>query len=195
MLLQAASRIGLPPKMVNVLRSLYTNTKFQVEIDGKVSPWFIQETGIRQGCPLSPYLFLIVMTVMFSDIHDGDQQNLLKHRIMGTNYDEVLYADDTICVSTDTRAMNKFLASIEEEGAKYGMRLNKGKCEMLNVGRTSNVHFRDGEKLKSKIDVSVSWMYVEPRWRAQEGSEPANCAVYGYSNQIANVLEAQRLPN
>ena len=64
------------------------------------------------GCRLSPYLFLIVMTVMFHDIHHGDKHNLLQHRIEATTYDEVLYADDTICVSTDTKAMNKLLADI-----------------------------------------------------------------------------------
>ena len=30
--------------------------------------------------------------------------------------------------------MNKKLRLIEEEGARYGMRLNKGKCELLCMG-------------------------------------------------------------
>ena len=97
-----------------------------VEMDGIRSKWRTQETGIRQGCPLSPYLFILVMTVIFEDIHDGDQQmNLVKHRVAGATFDEVLYADDTICASKDTRAMNKLLANIETIGGKYGMELNK----------------------------------------------------------------------
>ena len=87
------------------------------------------------------------MTVMLNDIHEGDRQNQTKHRIQGVNYDEVLYADDTICVSTDTRALNKLLADIEMEGQKYGLRLNKDKCVNLNMNMDEQQSFKNGEKL------------------------------------------------
>jgi hypothetical protein len=54
-----------------------------------------------------------------------DPQNLTAHRICGANFDEIVYADDTICVSTNTKAMNKFLKDIEEEGEKYGLKIKQ----------------------------------------------------------------------
>ena len=68
-----------------------------------------QETGIRQGCPLSPYLFIIVMSAMFVDVHKRMYCNLIGQRVPGTNFDEVMYADDTICIGTDTRQITKCL--------------------------------------------------------------------------------------
>ena len=85
---------------------LYRRTKFKVEIDGVSSNWEEQETGIRQGCPLSPYLFLVLMTAMFHDIRQRLAGKTMYHRIEGALFDDVIYADDTILMSKDTRDMN-----------------------------------------------------------------------------------------
>ena len=65
------------------------------------------------------------MTVMLHDIHHEFDGDLITSRIPGADFDEVTYADDTICISTDTMAMNKFLEAIEWEGFRYGLKLNK----------------------------------------------------------------------
>eukprot|EP00975_Prorocentrum_lima_P021662 4564070-Prorocentrum_lima.AAC.1 len=48
---------------------LYEQPPFFVELDGNTSTPQTQATGIRQGCPLSPYLFTMIMTAMFHDVH------------------------------------------------------------------------------------------------------------------------------
>ena len=53
------------------------------------------------------------------------------------------YADDTICITTKTEAMNKFLKAIEEQGLRYGMKLNKNKCELITTHKLENIHFKD----------------------------------------------------
>ena len=75
-------------------------------MDGRKSAWKQQQTGIRQGCPLSPYLLIIFMSVLFRHIHQNDRLKLVRQRIRGTQADQVLYADDTICIAQSERAMN-----------------------------------------------------------------------------------------
>ena len=52
--------LNVPEKMHNVIMSLYQKPKFKVQIDGSESQMYEQETGIRQGCPLSPDPFLLI---------------------------------------------------------------------------------------------------------------------------------------
>jgi len=147
-LMEAMQRMGVDEKLIRIVRSLYKNTTFKVEIDGNCSKWETQHTGIRQGCPLSPYLFLIVMTVMFHDVHEQVDDTMKRHRVPGAEFDEVTYADDTICISRSETAMNLFVEHIEREGLKYGMKLNKNKCELITTHETANIKFADGTKIR-----------------------------------------------
>ena len=148
------------PKLINLVKTLYTNTQFKVEIDGRASDWQTQSTGIRQGCPLSPYLFLIVMTTMFHDVHQETDRYLESHRVPGADFDEVTYADDTICISTDTRAMNKFLEAIEWEGFRYGVKLNKKSVNQSQHTKIADIHSKTKAKslkLKPQPTLDVTW--------------------------------------
>eukprot|EP00975_Prorocentrum_lima_P061546 12880533-Prorocentrum_lima.AAC.1 len=152
-LIEALQRMLVPPHIVKIIANLYRNAEFCVRIDGKASTWRQQLTGIRQGCPLSPYLFIIVMTVMYYDIHHDDQVRTTRQRVRGTEADEVLYADDTVCIGQTVAAMTRLLHAIEAKGLEYGLRLNKTKCEYLGIGGPGPVRFSDGTKLKSTDEV------------------------------------------
>ena len=60
-----------------------------IETEGSQSEWEQQKSGIRQGCPMSPYLFLIAMTAIVDDIKHNTQLNnkLKQHRTKGATFD------------------------------------------------------------------------------------------------------------
>ena len=93
------------------------------------------------------------MTAMFEDVKEGIKCNLAKYRIPGADFDEVMYADDTICISEDTKTMNQFIQRIETVGAEYGLKLNKNKCELLTTELNPNIHFADNTKVKRSDEV------------------------------------------
>jgi hypothetical protein len=143
-LFSALRRAGLPSTILSLIQALYAAPEFFVSIDGHKSATYRQEAGIRQGCPLSPYLFIIVMTVMFYDVKRHLSPSHVRHRATGATFDEILFADDTILISQDTRSMNTLLGALTRESAKYGLNLNHDKCQVLGFGPPSRVKFADG---------------------------------------------------
>ena len=69
-LLTAMNRIGIPPKIVAMIKAIYDNPQFSIKDGNTTTEHRKQHTGIRQGCPLSPYFFVILLTVVMRDITD-----------------------------------------------------------------------------------------------------------------------------
>ena len=59
---------GLSQKIVRMLQLLYEDTSAQVRIEEDVSDSFIMETGVKQGCILSPILFNIYIDYIMKQV-------------------------------------------------------------------------------------------------------------------------------
>ena len=96
-------RFNIPSQIIANIEAINENPKFKVRDTDGESEFKKQNSGIRQGCPLSPYVFLSVMTVMFSDIHNRIDKEIISGKIDGLLFTEILYADDTRIVLKKTK--------------------------------------------------------------------------------------------
>ena len=72
------------------------------------------------------------MSVMFRDIKARLNTRRQNEPVDGIKFAEILYADDTLLVGDNSRILNLFVAAIEKHSYRYGMKLNKSKCEAVN---------------------------------------------------------------
>jgi len=52
---------GITNKIVDIIQNFYNNSRCAVRSNGQLGEWFQVVTGVRQGCILSPLIFLMVM--------------------------------------------------------------------------------------------------------------------------------------
>ena len=116
-LMAALKRFGLPYKFVSVVEAIYSRRSFAVRDAGTTSANYEQCFGICQGCPLSPFLFAMVMTVLLRDA----KQNLQDAEL---SVSELVYADDTLIVASRAEDAELYMKSIESAGANYGLTYN-----------------------------------------------------------------------
>ena len=122
-LIEALKRMDLPSKYIDAIKSLYEEPTFAVKSGDNESTWKRQNTGIRQGCPLSPYLFVIVMSVVMKDVHEG--MNCKRGTPRGLDFNEILYADDTVLITNNVRTMNRLLDKTEKCAKYHGISFNQ----------------------------------------------------------------------
>ena len=66
-MLVALRRFGLAEQILDVIKAIYSDRSFIVRYCGHESQKRHQRAGISQGCPLSPSLFVMLMTVVMFD--------------------------------------------------------------------------------------------------------------------------------
>ena len=54
---------GLPASLIDAVRTLYADASISIKLNGQVGPAFKATSGVKQGCPLSGLLYVLVQEV------------------------------------------------------------------------------------------------------------------------------------
>eukprot|EP00972_Heterocapsa_arctica_P050427 7412910-Heterocapsa_arctica.AAC.1 len=96
---------------------MYREPTFAVEEGKTRSSEREQNAGIRQGCPLSPYLFMILLTAIVMDIENdltpAEQELLRRGKPSHTQINKLFYADDTFILASNHEAAELLLHKIQ----------------------------------------------------------------------------------
>ena len=91
--------IKIDSKDLRVIQDLYWRQQAAVKIDKDESKYVEIKQGVRQGCVLSPDLFLL-----YSEIIMGEIKGMEGIKVNGENIHIVRYADDTALIAdSETR--------------------------------------------------------------------------------------------
>ncbi|KAJ0006118.1 hypothetical protein NQD34_013391 [Periophthalmus magnuspinnatus] len=125
---QALQSFGFGSKFINVIQTFYNDTSSSVCLPHGTSQRFQINKGIKQGCPISPLLFIAAAEMLSILIKNADFGKLL---IADTELSICQLADDTTIFLNNLNEIPKILQFIECFSKASGLRLNLNKCEIL----------------------------------------------------------------
>lgn len=130
---------GIPVKIINIIKLLYENFTCQVIHGGTVTDPFPVTTGVRQGCLLSPLLFIVVLDWVSKTAYDNPRGI----RWSLTSFIEDLeFADDICTLSHRLQDSQLQVNNIESTAKRTGLYINPTKTKSMRINTNQNEHIK-----------------------------------------------------
>ena len=125
-LIKTLQSVGIEGTFLDILKAIYEKPTANIILNGEALGAFPLRSGTRQGCPLSPLLFNIVLEVLASAIR---QQKDIKGIQIGKEEVKLsLFADDMILYIENPKASTpRLLELIQQFGSVAGYKINAQK--------------------------------------------------------------------
>ena len=111
-------------QLLDNIRAIYSNSKSAVRTTSGTSDWFPVTSGVRQGCVLSPLLFVIYMDHITKEA-DPDEEAL----------NELLFADDQVVINNDATKLQQHIDKINDSCKTHDMKISISKTEVMTISR------------------------------------------------------------
>ncbi|CAI5475491.1 unnamed protein product [Closterium sp. Yama58-4] len=148
-LFETLRKLGIPEQFVRWTEGLYRGSGTTIAINGWVSTRVEMQRGVRQGCPLAPYLFMCALEPLCLEI---GRKGLGVKPEGGTALTYIGYADDTTLILKGEDQLRSAAEILERFGDLSGIRTNKGKSVVVPLGRNRGKQSADGVDFKRAED-------------------------------------------
>ncbi|KAK3557275.1 hypothetical protein QTP70_026276 [Hemibagrus guttatus] len=121
---------GVRGPLLRAVRSLYNQSRSLVRIASCKSDLFPVQVGLRQGCPLSPVLFIVFMDRISRRSQGLEGVQFGDHRISS-----LIFADDVVLLASSGLDLQHALGHFAAECEAAGMRVSTSKSEAMVLDR------------------------------------------------------------
>uniref|UniRef100_G1KWC4 Reverse transcriptase domain-containing protein n=1 Tax=Anolis carolinensis TaxID=28377 RepID=G1KWC4_ANOCA len=135
---------------ISATKAIYSDQIAKIITNGQLSNSINIQKGTRQGCPLSPLLFILMLEILLEAIRKNSDLKGL--RIKNHSYKTRAFADDIVClIENPLEQFDPWWGTIANFGEVTGFRINREKTKIL----TKNMTQENKEKLKKKSGIEI----------------------------------------
>lgn len=187
---RALRKKGLDDNTLEYIIANYQDSITTIFCEGEEVGSFEVNQGVKQGDPMSPVLFNIMMDELVEKLNSKKGVTL-----NGVNLSCMAYADDLILIAEQVRDARKLLLEGQKFFEKRNLELNVSKCAAVAVGRapqkrlftyTIPQFYLYGEPIK-QIGVNETWQYLGEKFTFAGVSK---CSIKNLKEQVNRILKA-----
>ena len=118
-------------QLLHAIKSFYCRPKVCVRVNGRQSKPFHVGVGLRQGCVLSPLLFIVYINWIDKKYSQANECATIGN----CKISRLLFADDLVQLSSTESGLQRALKSFADACNTAGMKISTAKTEVLHLSR------------------------------------------------------------
>ena len=170
-ILTSLKKFNFGTYFIKIVETILNGTEASVKNAGWLSEWFSTTRGVRQGCSLSPLLFILVVELLAIKIrNDNNIKGILDHTNTAFQSETklIMYADDMSLILKNNNCLAKALKIIEEFSTFSGLLLNRNKSLGMWLGNNvdQEVETENLKWLEDKDNMKILGVYFNRKSEA-----------------------------
>ena len=121
---------GIGGQLLTAIKSLYMHSKVCVQANSATTKPFRVSVGLRQGCSLSPILFLTYMDRIVKK-----SESCGRVKISACTVQRLLFADDLVLLDSTQNSLQQALNRFSHACSAAGMKISTTKTETMCLSR------------------------------------------------------------
>jgi hypothetical protein len=118
--------------LIEAIKSLYTDNKNYIRTANTISKGFITTKGVKQGCILSPLLFIIVMDTIAKECRKDTKKHHLGYLKLNPIFaSDLAFADDLVIIGSTEKDLQHNINTWNKHLKKRNMTINATKTKTL----------------------------------------------------------------
>jgi hypothetical protein len=129
------SKLGFAPSWIKMIMACVKSVSYSIAVNGNVVGNIFPSRGLRQGDPISPYLFILCAEVFSSLLYNAQMKGLISGvptSKKGPSISHLFFADDSLVFCKANRVeWRRILNIIETYERGSGQKINVNKIAVL----------------------------------------------------------------
>ena len=147
-------KYDFPPNFIKWFEILYTDIESKILVNGTFTSTFKIMRSVRQGCPLSMFLYALGLEPLIFKINQNPQILGIKIPNMKNQIKSFQHADDTTVIIRDQKSYYSLKNETKNFSKASGSKINDEKTEILTFGDWENLKLETSKSIfKEKIKV------------------------------------------
>ena len=146
---------GIPEELICLIKAMYSNFECAVVEEGETTEWFQVQSGVKQVCTMSGFLFLLSIDWVMNRTTEGRRTGI-RWKLTSV-LEDLDFADGIALLSSRCVDIEDKTSRLVDEAARVGLKINAKKSKVMRINARNDQRIKVNDE---QVDDVEEFLYL-----------------------------------